>query len=511
MNLYKYFKETKLYTLFTGLIICLVYGPLVLSTGYHTDLEYIIADRGSMYNWSALDRFNLILLKKLTGLSWYNPFYEAFLFFITVFVLTFVMAWLISRLSVSIKPVAAYTASALFLIYPTFTEQYYFRFQCFEIAFGLFLLAVSGVCIHIFIKENKYWTIPVGIISAVLAFGIYQSMLNVMITFYIGMFTIMLFGEKAKTIGKGALVCTVHFISSCLLYKIICLIFCEKGGYFNDKIMWGNYPFSTCYHFVKHYIRNVLLGEKYVYTYVFAIVIVLSFVAFILLLIKEKAKALPKLAGLAGLIISPFILAILQGFEAEARTQLSLPLSIAFLWLFVYMVADKCIASKKFKLSWIATAIALVGIVINVIPCERLIYSYKMQADADRAYIDRLAIDLLAYDCKEGDVDALPVIIIGTLPYTPNSSCYEYNEENDLYILSSVFSLDAEVAPKYFFSTNRIIGAMNTAGYAIKAPVESAYMEEAYVLSEDMSCFPEDGYIRQTENYILVKLSDIDK
>lgn len=511
MNLSNYYKETKFIALLTGLVISLVYGPLIFATEYHADLEYIILTKGSMYNWSALDRFGLILVKKLTSLSWYNPFFEGFLFIITLMITVFFLSYLFRILMGQISPMVPYIATALFLIFPTFTEQFYFRFQCFEMLFAMLLLLISALMLHTFIKDKKIYSAFIAVILSVISFGIYQAMLNLMITFYLGMFTLMLFNEEKKTIIRGTITCPSHFLISAFLYKLVCMIVCKSDGYFSDKIFWDDYPFSTCYHFVKHYIRNVLLGEKYVYTLSFLIMIIVSLIAFVMLLIKIKAKALLNLVGIIGLMIAPFLLAILQGFEAEARTQLSLPLSIAFLWLFVMAVIDKFYkkAFNKIDLSIPFIALAFICLIMNIVPSERLIYSYKMQADFDEAIMHEIAMDLTNYNCKPDEDDALPVIILGQIPYSPNASCYEYNEENDLYILSSVFSLDKEVSPEYFFSTNRIIGAMNANGYKFKAPQESIFMNEAYANAASLPSFPNEGYILQTDNYVLVKLSDI--
>lgn len=507
MSSWKYFKDNKYYILIVTLLVSLVYGPLLFSTGYYTDLEYVINVKGSMYNWSLLDRFNLIWLKYLTGLKWFNPYYEAILFVVALFITVWLGAYLFTKLCNQIKSIAAFLGITLFLIFPTFTEQFYFQFQCFEMMVAILLLIISALFIHSSIINKKPLHTVFAIILSSLSFGIYQSMLNMIITIYLGMFLLMLFDIDNKTIGRGAITCTIHFISSAIIYKILCLIFCKGGGYFNDKIMWKQYPVSICYHFVKHYIRTVLLGEKYVYTFAFLISILLALACLILLFVNEKAKALFKCIGVIGLIISPFILSIIQGYDSEARTQLALPLATAFLWLFSFATISNLIKKKANLVSLALCIPAIIMIVLNVIPCERLIYSRTILKQADRAYIHRISQDLSSFNCSIDGSNPLPVIIIGTLPTASNESCFVYNEENPLYILTSVFSLDADVEPKYFFSTNRILGAMNVNGYKYLMPNESTFMEEANYLSDNMPSFPTNGYIQETDNYILVKLN----
>ena len=193
MSSWIFFKDNKYYILIVTLLISLVYGPLLFSTGYYTDLEYVINVKGSMYNWSLLDRFNLIWLKYLTGLKWFNPYYEAILFTVTSFITVWLGAYLFTRLCSKIKSIAAFIGITLFLLFPTFVEQFYFQFQCFEMMVAILLLILSALFIHSSIINKKPLIAIASIVLSVLSFGIYQSMLNMIITIYLGMFLLMLF------------------------------------------------------------------------------------------------------------------------------------------------------------------------------------------------------------------------------------------------------------------------------------------------------------------------------
>lgn len=517
----KSFKQNALLCLIGSVISILAYAPLVFSKGYCADLEYMYQGNG-LYNWSELGRFNLILLKYIASFGKYRPILEGVLFSFTMAAL-FVALFgffvnIIKKENTSTVPAAF--AALLCLVFPTFTEQYYFRFQCFEVAFALLLLILSNISLTDFIRTKKYPLAIISVILPALSFGTYQSMMNVAVSFYFGMFLVMLFNFDKGKIKFGAISCTLQFVLSLGLYKLITLIFCEKGSYIGSKVMWGQFPISTCYHFVVHYIRVVLFGEKYVYTLSFLICILLGFIAVVILFIKEKFKAVWALLGFVGLCASPFIMAIIQGFEAEARTQLALPFATGFLWFFSVSVfsgikekSDKNSADSKKSLKTICFSflclISVLSLVLNFYKTEKLVISSKNIAQSDLTVTKEIMSDLSDFNCLLSSEDSKPVIFIG-IPNIPISNfSYTYNDENKLYMLTSVFSLDSGVEPKYFFSTNRVLGFCSFLGTDFNRPNVSNYMEEAYTSASDMPSYPEEGFIKESDNCIVVKLSDI--
>ena len=145
---------------------------------------------------------------------------------------------------------------------------------------------------------------------------------------------------------------------------------------------------------------------------------------------------------------------------------------------------------------------------IAVIPTGRLIYSRILINNSDELHLKEIAEDLKGFNCSLDNNDSVPVIIIGTLPEEKNILACTYNEENKDYILLSVFNLDADTEPKYFFSTNRIISAMNITGYRYNKPDVSNFMNEAYAEALTLPSYPNAGYIKETQNFVVVNLGN---
>ena len=535
MNFFGFLKKNTLYILLFGAFISLLYSPLVFTSSYCADLEYVKDAKGSIYNWNELGRYTLILLKKITFTP-YNRILEGILFVITCFATLTALSYLLCLLNKKSKPAFIFLISATALIFPTFAEQYYFKFQSFEVLFGIFLTVVSGIMFFKFIQTDKLYYLPIPIVLNVLSFGIYQSMLNIMLVIYAGIFLMLFLSEIEYDKFKALLIMAMQFLVSFILNQFITRLFCEKSSYFSDKIMWKQYPFDTCYHFVKHYFRVVLLAETPMYTFAFAVSIILCIAAFIILLIlarsiKERVSHLWAVLGIAGLIISPFAIAVIQGFEPDSRTQLAIPFSIAFLCFFAVCVFEKSVFfikeakklskyrkdeelkdhdSKKkpdFLLSLIPVCVLIIILLLNTIPSLRLTYTRMMINKSDRKHLTAIAKDLEKYHCDAG-YPLHTVIFIGTLPYECGSFGYQYDVEQKEYILINAFTLDSKTNPEYFFSTNRALSAMECLGYNYNKPKKSNYMKKAKETAANLPSYPSEGYIEESGEFVAVNLGN---
>ena len=313
----------------------------------------------------------------------------------------------------------------------------------------------------------------------------------------------------------------ILFVASFFANKLITALFCKEGSYFSDKIMWKRYTFYECFHFVKHYIRIVLLAESPMYTFAFLVSAVLALAALIFLLIKDSKKGFAAFFGYAGLLISPFAIAIIQGFEPDSRTQLALPFSIAFLSFFAVSVfyefvlckpTDEGESDNKIKenspVAYIFVVLLIVVLCLNLYPTYRLTFTRMHINKSDSKNISKIASDLEKLNCKESDEDAVEVIFVGTLPYDDAPLCIKYDRENKDYIIIPVFSLDADTEPEYFFSTNRILAAMENAGYNFKKPTISNNMKDAINRAKDMPAYPNAGYVKEYKHFVVVNLGN---
>lgn len=519
MKFTAFIKNNKILCILFPIVASIVYAPLVFMNTYYPDVEHVANPTNPLYNWKDIGRYGLVLLKRITPLYHYNYLSEAITFFIAFAVLSLLFAYFLCNLNSKIRPVFGFLGSCLFLIYPTYTDQFVFQFQCFEVVVSIILIILSGILLTDFFRNNHYASLTIATLITIFSFGIYQSTMNLCIAMYCGMLLLLLFEEKGKILIKGAISCNAVLCISLIAYKLISGALSTGNSYITDKIAWKSQPIMTCIGNVKHYVKVVLFGQKYMYTVSLLLVLILSFVSLLIFCIKAKKRIPLFIFAYLLLSISPFIMAIIQGSEAIPRTQLSLPLAIAFLFAFSYLALNSIINKEKDEaksnkaLTYVILSFALILIVLNLYKTGRLIYSYRLIAKEDKVNAIKIADDLSAYNCKANDENSKPVIIIGTLRGKTDKFSYKYNYNNREYMLTSLFILDEGIVPQYYHSTGRILGYMRMLGYEYKIPEENDRentMLKAYSQADGIPMYPDKGYIKETDDFVIVRLTDYD-
>lgn len=536
MKFTEFVKNNKIMCILFPLAASLVYAPLVFLNGYFPDVEHVAVNGTPFYNWESLGRFGLIALKTVTGLKIYNRIAEAVAFCIALAVLTFFFAYFVCYINKKITAGFAFISAFLFLIFPTYTDQYVFQFQSFEVTFALLLTVISSFLTVLFIRKKALWALIPSVFLSAFSFGVYQSMLSASLTL-IFLVSVLLYDIDSEEVTTPSVPKAFSFFNkpfgymilgfvqlgiSAIIYKVIEKITCKTGTYITNQIAWKTSGFAYCFNNLKQYIKTVLFGQKYMYTSIFIFASALALFALVFAFVNNKKKALSLVLPILGLYISPFFMATVMGSEPAPRTQCALPLCTAALMLFSYMIFSSSfnssnypdVAKDKNRRTRIVLLmlISSIMLLLNLYKTERLIYSYRVIAKSDRENALRIANDLKQYNCSDNDDNSKPVVFIGTIRGKTNDYTYEYNPDNREYILTSVFILDEGIDPQYYYSSKRILGYMKMLGYNYKNP-EPDDMPEAYAKGENMVQYPGaevigPDYIKETDNVIIVRLTN---
>ena len=551
MKFTEFVKNNKIMCILFPIVASLVYAPLVFINGYFPDAEHVSVNGTPFYNWENLGRFGLIALKTITGLKNYNRIAEAIAFCVAFAALIFFFSYFVCYINKKIPAGFAFLSAYLFLIFPTYTDQYVFQFQSFEVTFALLLTVVSAFLMVLFVRKKAVWAFILSIFLSAFSFGVYQSMLSASLAL-IYMVSVLLYDVESDTLSASGtsnenkntqkaeyifinklfrsfispfgymILGSIQLCLSAGVYKIIEKLTCKTGTYITNQIAWKTSGFAYCFNNLKQYIKTVLFGLKYMYTNVFLFASALALFALVFAFIKNGKKALSIIIPLIGLYASPFFMAIVMGSEPAPRTQCALPLCTAALMLFTYSVFSSSFAKsnehdirkdKNRRMQIVLLLlIASIMIFLNLYKTERLIYSYRVIAQSDRENALRIANDLKQYNCNADDEDSKPVVFIGTIRGMTNDITYEYNPDNREYVLTSVFILDEGIDPQYYYSSKRILGYMKMLGYNYKNP-EPGDMAEAYAKGENMVQYPGaelkgQDYIKETDNIIIVRLTN---
>lgn len=491
-----------------AVFLWLIYGLQVFNNYFYIDKETMVNQVGGFSAYGDVGRFGMIFVKKLLGLSWYNPYLEGTLLLITLWLTGMAGAYLFYSLDKRLKAASLGIFMMLFLGYPTYAEQFLFQYQAFGVVLGMLFLIVSDWFLMLALKEGDRLAFFLSLPLVVISFGIYQSMVPMQLCLYLGCFLMMLYGEetegKKRNVFAAAGTMIVHFLIAFLIYELIAKVFFTHMDYLTSQVAWKDTEPRVVLWAIYDYIRVVLRAEGIFYTFCYDICWIIGLAAMVLLFLRLKWKSVWYGLGLLGVVLSPFFLTFLIGRFQFPRVQLTLPLACALLWLFgSHVIATELREAPGRAASVFLGFAGCIMIYMNAMPMMRLFYTRDVIGKADEMTAAMVIGDL-------DEIAALywgkPVIFIGHRQVPGNATCYE-SDVYDTYLLCSAFNMDYVFEPRSFYSTHRLLGFLRTLGFDFKGP--SMYMMPSAVEdSYDMGIWPMEGSIREFDDYIIVKLSD---
>ena len=125
-------------------LLALIYAGQAFSNYYYIDKEQLVNNPGSFYNWNEIGRFGLIFVKRLLNLSWYNPYMGGVLLLVTLWLCAMAAGYLFYSVDNWFGAAPMGVFMLLFLIYPTYVDQFLFQYQAFEVMLAVLFLMVSN-------------------------------------------------------------------------------------------------------------------------------------------------------------------------------------------------------------------------------------------------------------------------------------------------------------------------------------------------------------------------------
>lgn len=499
----EYVKAHPMLNVTVGVVLALCYAKQAYSTVYYIDAEAIINYPGEFYNWLDIGRFGLVFLKKLLGLAWYNPYLEAGLFLLALWAAALGLGFWFYLMDSRIHYMAA-LIPLVALVHPNYAEQFMFRFQAFEMAAAVLLLLAAQILLVLFIRERNVPAFALAVICSVLAFGVYQSMVNLSLTLCMGGFLALTYasGEDRKCLGRSIAGYAGHFLLSFILYQVLVLLFFSRGDYLSGKTGWQD-GLSNVLPRLRDYVYWTVKGSGPLYTASYVICIGILCIALAALAARRGIRGIWYVLGGIGLAASPFYLSAATGTATEGRAQLMLPFTCSLILLF----AVQCLSELKRRRGYqwgtaLCMLLALVCLYQQASPLMRLFYTEDVVRHADEITAVRIIDELEDILSVHG---GKPIIFAGHRAGLRSDSAYP--EDQELYLCRSVFEFDYSSEPEYYNSTLRILGYFRTMGYRYGTP-SSEMMPDAYEAAREMVCWPLPGSIQEFDDFVLVKLSD---
>lgn len=491
-----------------GIAVCLglIYGGQAFSNYFYIDKEELVNHPGSFYNWGETGRFGLILVYRLLGMSWYNPYLEGVMFLIFLWLAAMAVGYLFYSIEGQLQSSVLCIFMMLFLVYPTYVELFLFQFLSAEAMLAIIFLLVSDWYLVRAVKEKNQLAFLLAIPLVVISFGVYQAMVPLQLCLYLGMFLMLVYksrGEK-RIIFASIGYFVFHFAAAFGIYEIIATLFFSGSSYLEGQIIWKTGDYRAAFLYILGHMATVVKVRDVFCTLTYDLCWMIGLAALCVLFIRYRWKSFWYGLGLLGVVFSPFFLTFVMGQPPAYRTQITLPLASGLLWLFgIHVISEELKGGWKKFARVLLTTVGMIMIFLNITPMMRLFYTRDIIGKADEMTASMIARDLEEIPAA---CEGKPVIFIGHREEMVNEACYK---THSTYVSFSAFAMDYAFEPYYFFSTHRILGFFRTLGFQdFQGPPNGEMMPSAYEDSEDMPVWPLAGSVREFEDYIIVKLSE---
>ena len=491
-----------------GVLLTLLYGRQAFTNYFYIDKEVFVNNPGSYYNWGETGRFGLILLNKIFGMGWYNPYLGGVLFLIGLWFAAMAFGYLFYTIERGLPSGALFAAMLLFMIYPTYIELFLFQFVAYLILTAVSLLLVADWLFVLAVREKNWVAFLISLPLTVIAFGSYQSLVLLQLCFYMGIFLMLVYTDRDKRmIGLSIGHSIAHFVIAFGVSEGISRCFFSGSNYVSSMVAWQSGDYKTCFYYIKATIFNVVFQRDVCHPMTYNLCWGMGLIALFVLLGRQGFKrAVWYGLGLLGVVLSPFFLLFVMGQPPMYRTLMTFPAACAVLFLF-----SAHILSDGLKENWgkLARGLFVAGgflmLFLNCGPILRLYYTRDVVGKGDEMTAAMILEELNGIEAVAQEEK--PVIFIGRRAAMTNASCYTMRD-CWTYTAMSAFDMDYAFEPYYYYSTHRILGFYKTLGVQDLRGPSPEMMPSAYEDSEAMPIWPAEGSVEEFEDYVIVKLGE---
>lgn len=522
-----------------AMLIC--YGFLVFCGNIRIDTEELMNNPGSNLGWLVIGRWSLVLFKKMLGLTVHNTVASGILFFLFFWLGANLLTFALYHFS---REKERYHYWIFMLLYATsniWCYQIYFSLQQAEVALAMLLLVIAA-----FLAMKASFTpvqgagsilrgaIRIGV-SAVFLFlglGAYQALAVYYIAICLALFLVMLpEPEKRRGAWRGIVFLIVHFCVVYAAYSAYVKYFMVSSDYMESQMGWGRLAFLDCVKNILRTAKNVLIGYgPRNFSFYGCGVLLLAVTLFVLWRRRcGRALLLPAL-GMIGILSVPFLMTIYMGEMLVTRSQFALPVAAAFLGMYGVGVlesawkkpgakkngeeadvgtddvrgrdAKKCGGGALGYLTFVGKFCIVITIALQTGYDLRLTYTDTVRFREDAAVTEELLEELQSV-CG-GELPEQPVIFVGCRKPELGGIC----RRTEMYGWSFYewdYSVDNPTG-----ATHRIAGFVKAyAGRSLNENATEEQQQAAVELAETMPDFPADGSVCVTDDFVVVRLSEV--
>lgn len=496
------------------LFLLLAFGQKLFSNTFSIDTQGIIQNNDALYkSWFELERFGLVLFKKLTGTYLYNNALASFTMVVFFGISAMVWAYLLCSASHTMKLQPAFFIIP-YVASPIFAEMLGFLLLGPEISIAAILTAISLMmwanAAASSSAKQRILLVIASIVCATLSFTMYLAMVTFFITgtaiLYVLKYSDSKYQNHDKNESRAFLIgSVVIFVVSYALYKLLNALAMKVKGvttnaYISDQSRWGKDSPSVILHNMGSHILALYSGEGIFYSVIFSICALCVFVAAIYHVITKKISLFSCLVVLL-IVLSPTIMSFVLGGIPSVRTEMTYPLAFSFITMVLFsgivFTIQRNAQSIRAEAVTIVAWILIIAIGWNqALITSRIFYTENIVFTQDvltaqeiKSRIDELGL---------GEHPNEPLVFVGNHVAKCNPDCYSADQLGltGRSMLEIGFSTEHGTGVKKQFMVDVLGVYYNSA--------TSEQIEQSEELAESMPHWPDPGSVAGKDGIIIV-------
>lgn len=496
------------------LFLLLAFGQKLFSNTFSIDTQGIIQNNDALYkSWFELERFGLVLFKKLTGTYLYNNALASFTMVVFFGISAMVWAYLLCSASHTMKLQPAFFIIP-YVASPIFAEMLGFLLLGPEISIAAILTAISLMmwanAAASSSAKQRILLVIASIVCATLSFTMYLAMVTFFITgtaiLYVLKYSDSKYQNHDKNESRAFLIgSVVIFVVSYALYKLLNALAMKVKGvttnaYISDQSRWGKDSPSVILHNMGSHILALYSGEGIFYSVIFSICALCVFVAAIYHVITKKISLFSCLVVLL-IVLSPTIMSFVLGGIPSVRTEMTYPLAFSFITMVLFsgivFTIQRNAQSIRAEAVTIVAWILIIAIGWNqALITSRIFYTENIVFTQDvltaqeiKSRIDELGL---------GEHPNEPLVFVGNHVAKCNPDCYSADQLGltGRSMLEIEFSTEHGTGVKKQFMVDVLGVYYNSA--------TSEQIEQSEELAESMPHWPDPGSVAEKDGIIIV-------
>ena len=422
------------------LFLLLAFGQKLFSNTFSIDTQGIIQNNDALYkSWFELERFGLVLFKKLTGTYLYNNALASFTMVVFFGISAMVWAYLLCSASHTMKLQPAFFIIP-YVASPIFAEMLGFLLLGPEISIAAILTAISLMmwanAAASSSAKQRILLVIASIVCATLSFTMYLAMVTFFITgtaiLYVLRYSDSKYQNHDKNESRAFLIgSVVIFVVSYALYKLLNALAMKVKGvttnaYISDQSRWGKDSSSVILHNIGSHVLALYSGEGIFYSVIFSICALCVFVTAIYHVITKKISLFSCLVVLL-IVLSPTIMSFVLGGIPSVRTEMTYPLAFSFITMVLFsgivFNIRRNVQSIRVEAVTIVAWILIIAIGWNqALITSRIFYTENVVFNQDVLTVQ--AIKSRIDELGLGERPKEPVVFVGNHVAKGNPDCY---------------------------------------------------------------------------------------